>query len=134
MHIPMTLMSPLRYRLHLAWKVLFGDNKIAYEVLMHHKANLPNSGVEVAWERDGEFIVGRVRTSDTEFIAQGLNAKEFVEMVNDATYAVYEVPLEYSEALGGDYRLIPSQEEFEQLDDKNVIRSVAHFRHIGASA
>jgi hypothetical protein len=127
-------MSPFRYRLHRAKKALFGDNEIIYEVLMHHKANLPNSGVKVEWERDGKFIVGTIRVGTDEYMTQGLNAKEFVEMVNDVLYAVYDVPLEYAEQLGGDYRLTPSLEEFARLDNATVMKSTMNFGHVEVPA
>jgi len=115
-------MSPLQYRLHRVKEAIFGDNEIVYEVLMHHKARLPNSEVRVAWQRDGEFIVGKIHDGKNVFIAQGRSAKEFVEGVNDALYAAYEVPTKYAERLG-DYRLTPSPKEFEALNNKAIKKS-----------
>lgn len=116
-------MSPFRYRLHRTKEVLFGDNEIIYEVLIHHKANLPSNGVQVAWERDEEFIVGKVFVDGDTFIAQGKSAKEFVECVKDALYAAFNVPTKYAEALGGDYRLTPPENEFRDLNNKAIKKS-----------
>lgn len=116
-------MSPFRYRLHRIKDALFGDNEIIYEVLIHHKANLPSSGVHVAWERDGGFIVGKVLVDGDTFIAQGRSAKEFVECVNDALYAAFKVPIKYAEALGGDYRLTPPENEYRDLNNESIKKS-----------
>jgi hypothetical protein len=119
----MALMSPFRYRLHRIKEAIFGDDTIIYELLVHHKERLPSSEVRVAWEREGDLIVGKVFTDKNVFIAQGRSAKEFVECVNDALYAAYEVPAIYAERLGGDYRLTPPKKEFEALNDKAVKKS-----------
>jgi len=119
----MPLMSPLQYRLHRIKEAFFGDNEIIYEVLVHHKANLPSKDVQVAWEREGKYIVGRILVDGETFIAQGSSAKEFVECVNDALYAAFKVPVRYARALGGDYRLTPPEQEFRNLDNKAIKKS-----------
>lgn len=123
-------MSPLRYRLSLIKRALFSDNETFYEVLVHHKANLPNKDVMVAWERDVDYIVGKIKVGNDIFVAQGRTAKEFVEMVNDTLYAAYSIPLEYAERLGGDYRLTPSEEEFKKLNNSAVSSSNLNFGHV----
>lgn len=125
-------MSPLRYRLHRIKEAMFDDTNIIYEVLLHHKQRLPNADVQVEWWREGELIVGEVKTHDTSFVAQGRSAKEFVACVNDALYAVYEVPLKYAEQLGGDYRLTPPKEAFDALNDKAVQKSNLAFKLLPA--
>jgi hypothetical protein len=112
-----------RYRLYLIRKALSWHNKIDFDVLAHHRANLPNAGVRVEWRRDGEYIIGTVKLHDGSIFTQGRTAMEFVEMLNDALYAAHDVPLEYSEALGGDYRLVPSPEDFQRLKDDAVMES-----------
>ena len=86
-------MSPIKYRLHRIREAIFGDNEIIYEVLINLKANLPNTGVQVAWEREGNFIVGKILVGGETFVAQGRSAEEFVEEVNDTLYAAYSIPL-----------------------------------------
>jgi len=127
-------MSPFRYRLHRTKEALFGDNEIIYEVLIHHKANLPYSGVQVVWERDGEFIVGKILVDGDTFIAQGRTAKEFVECVNDVLYAAFKVPIIYAEQLGGDYRLTPPEKEFNNLNNKAIKKSSPVFDLVPATA
>jgi hypothetical protein len=116
-------MSPLRYRLHRIKEAIFGEGEIIYELLAHYKMRLPTTDVAVSWKRDGAFIVGKVHIDNQTFIAQGRSAKEFVEGVNDALYAAYDVPLKYAERLGGDYRLTPPPKEFEALNNKAITQS-----------
>ncbi|MFH1047625.1 MAG: hypothetical protein V1738_04950 [Patescibacteria group bacterium] len=130
----MPLMSPIRYKLHLAKQALFGDGDIVYEVLSHHKDNLPNSNVEVSWVRDGEYIVGEIKIGNDSLMTQGRTAKEFVEMVNDTIYAAYDIPVKYAEALGGAYRITPSAEEFSRLNDIAVQKSRMDFGYIEVTA
>ncbi len=126
-------MSPIRYRLHRIKEAIFGDNEIIYEVLSHHKANLPTA-VQVAWEREGDFIVGKILVGDETFVTQGRSAEEFVEGVNDTLYAAYGIPLKYAERLGGDYRLTPPRQEFEALNNKAIKKSNPAFGLVLASA
>lgn len=130
----MSLMSPLRYRLHLAKKALFGNKEIIYEVLLCHKHKLPNTAVQVSWEKDGEYIVGKIHLGNDYIMTQGRSATEFVEMVNDAIYAAYNVPVEYTQELGGSYRITPPEQEFKRLDDVAVEKSVMNFGHVEVTA
>lgn len=130
----MALMSPIKYRLHRIKEAIFGDNEIIYEVLIHHKANLPNIGVQVAWEREGDFIVGKILVGNETFVAQGRSAEEFVGEVNDTLYAAYNIPLKYAEQLGGDYRLTPPKQEFEALNNKAIKKSILAFGHVEVPA
>ncbi len=118
----MALMSPLRYRWHRVKEALFGDSEIIYEVLLHHKSNLPNT-IHVSWERDGEFIVGKIEAHNETLIAQGRSANDFIESVNDTLYAAYHVPMKYAERFGGDYRLTPPAKAFAALNDAAIQKS-----------
>ncbi|MBU1705894.1 hypothetical protein KKG19_04200 [Patescibacteria group bacterium] len=118
-------MSPLKYRLSLAKEALFGDNEIIYEVLWCNKNKLPDD-VRVSWERDDEWIVGKVNVGGHEYMTQARSAREFVEMVNDLLYAVYEIPHRYAQKLGS-YRLLPNKEEFDKLNNAAVKKSSFNF-------
>jgi hypothetical protein len=130
----MAIMSPLRYRLSLIKRALSWDNEIIYEVLAHHRLNLPNTNIQVSWVKDGEYIVGTIKAGTESFMTQGRTAKEFVEMVNDALYAVFGVPPEYAQALGGDYRLVPNDEEFQKLNNAAVRESSLKLGHLEVPA
>ena len=75
------------------FKFLF-TKKYEFEVVDCFWQKLPHT-IEVKWFRDGKFIVGEVKADNYKFITQGENAKEFIEMVNDALFSVYEVPNDY---------------------------------------
>lgn len=130
----MALMSPLRYRWHRIMDAIFGDHEIVYEALIHYKYNLPSTGVQVSWEREGDYIVGQVLVEDGGVvIAQGKSPKEFIGCVNDALYAAFKIPMHYAEALGGDYRLTPPEKEFKDLNDKAIKKSRLVFELVPAT-
>lgn len=130
----MAVLSPLQYRLALLKERVFGDKEIVPEVLICHRNKLPTSSVEVSWKRDGEYIVGAIKIEDEKYPTQARSAKEFVEMVNDVIYAVYEIPHKYIEPLGGAYRITPSQEEFAKLNDAAVKKSSFSVAGVKATA
>jgi len=84
--------------------------------------------IGVSWQRDGKFIIGSITVDDgDEFMTQAKSAKEFVEMVNDAIYATYEIPAEYIPLLGGLKRIKPPASEFKKLNDAAVKKSAMVF-------
>ena len=121
------VLSPLQHRWSLVKESLFGDQEIIWEVLVCYRDKLPTNEVQVSWTRDRELIVGEIKTSGHSFYTQGRTAQEFVEMVNDAIYAAYEIPLKYAKQLGGNYRLMPPESEFEKLNDAAVKKSTIRF-------
>ncbi|MCR4314619.1 MAG: hypothetical protein NUV84_05240 [Candidatus Uhrbacteria bacterium] len=106
---------------------LFGDQEIIWEVLVHYRDKLPTDKIQVSWMRDAEFIIGEIHVGGHTFYTQGRSAQEFVEMVNDAIYAAYEIPVKYAKQLGGNYRLSPSMEEFNRLSNVTVKKSTIDF-------
>lgn len=120
-------LSPFKHRLALIKDALSWNDNLIYEVLLWHRRNLPSQGIEVSWTRDGEYIVGSIQVDGSTFMTQGKTAQEFVEMVNDALYAAYNVPLRYAQQLGGLYRLLPSEQEFARLNDVAVEKSSINF-------
>jgi hypothetical protein len=93
------------------------------EVVQAYWHKLPNS-IEVKWFRDGHFIVGEVEAGGYKFMTQGRNAKEFIEMVNDALLAVYEVPDDYLDLflkIKANYQ--PDSYQMSLLTDKTVHRA-----------
>ncbi len=123
----MSVLSPIQHRWDLVKESLFGDQEIIWEVLVCYRDKLPSNDVQVSWTRDGEFIVGEIVAGGHMFYTQGRTAQEFIEMVNDAIYAVYEIPLKYAKQLGGNYRLMPSEADFEKLNNAAVKKSIIRF-------
>lgn len=115
--------SPIKHRLkvigtEIASRVF--PNRIIYEALVCHNSRLPKV-VKVSWEREKDgFIVGKIVADDYELVAQGKNAKDFIETVNDAIFAACEIPSEYMVRLGGYNRFYPKPDQLEKLKDKSI--------------
>ncbi len=107
------------------WNALPWKRTVIDEVAEFHAQNLPKN-VRVSWERDGTMIVGTVFADGNEFMTQAESADEFVEMVNDAIYAVYEVPVAYISVLGKN-RVQPTPDERAKLEDAAVKKSSPKF-------
>ena len=122
----MALMSPLRYRLHIFWNSLPWNREVISEVADHYLQNLPEK-IQVAWERDGKMIVGKIFADGEEFFTQGDSANEFIKMVNDAIYAAYNIPPRYIPAIEAKRLLRPSAEEWQKLNDMAVKKSALKF-------
>lgn len=102
-------------------KKLFLPKRELYREAFDAYLNRLPEEIEVSWRRDGDFIVGQVKAEDgTSFMTQAYNADEFVEMVNDALFAVYGIPKEYSDSLMMVKKFLPKREAFEQLNDSSV--------------
>jgi len=101
---------------------LFKPAQLYPEALIAYFHRLP-SQISVSWFRDDGFIVGTIKTDDgAEFMTQGVSAREFVEMVNESIFAVYEIPVEYHDALGMK-KFVPSRAEFDRLNNAAIKKS-----------
>ncbi len=89
--------------------------------------------IGVTWWRDGELIVGEVLAEGVAFKTQGKSAKEFVDMVNDSLFAVYEIPIDYFALLEGN-KFHPSPEGFQKLNDMAIKKSDVNFERQTATA
>jgi hypothetical protein len=83
--------------------------EIIPEVRAVHYNHLPDT-ISVEWQRDGEYIVGIIKTENKEFMTQGKGADDFVEMVHDAVYTMYDVPELYRSVM----KAYTPPEEFRQ--------------------
>jgi arsenate reductase-like glutaredoxin family protein len=92
------------------------------EVLEAYFHKLPER-IQVKWFRDGKFIVGVIRIEEHEYKTQALSADEFIEMVNDTLYTVYEIPNECINILSKIKRFLPSPDEFNKLKDNAIKHS-----------
>ena len=63
----------------------------ASEAFFHR---LPNK-ISVSWFRDDGYIIGEVETDKYKFKTQGEDAEDFIFMVNDAVYTMYDIPENY---------------------------------------
>lgn len=100
--------------------------KLAREAFEAYFYRLPNN-VRVSWFRDGKFIVGKVVAGEREFMTQGKNVDDFIEMVNDAVYAVENIPKNYIYTLRKIKTYEPSPAEEAKLRNLDVKKSELNF-------
>ncbi|OGH64626.1 MAG: hypothetical protein A2821_04190 [Candidatus Magasanikbacteria bacterium RIFCSPHIGHO2_01_FULL_41_23] len=86
---------------------------LSQEAFIAYFNKLPKE-IQVEWTRDGKFIVGKIMADGNEFMTQGESAEEFVDMVNDALFSVYNIPISYFSLLES-RKFKPTQKQFEQL-------------------
>ena len=105
-------------------KILKPD--LSQEAIEAYFYRLPDK-VNVKWKRDGEFIVGWITTDDNEFMTQGRDAKDFIDMVNDAVYTVYNIPKDYVDVILKSKAYNPPLQEMEKLYDGSITESAIGF-------
>lgn len=116
-------LSPLKHRFKVIVATLFPSHNLFQEAFICYNQKLPKN-VKVTWKREDDgFIVGKVNADGYEFTTQGKNTKDFIEMVNDAIYAVYEIPPQYISKLGGYSRYFPKPPQLEELRDKSITKA-----------
>ncbi len=79
--------------------------------------------VQVNWFRDKGYIIGTINTGNNEFATQGKNADDFIEMVNDAIFTMYDIPEDYMDVISKARTYTPPQQEMEKLRNKNNSRA-----------
>lgn len=97
--------------------------KLSREAVVAYFYRLPSS-IEVSWFRDGKYIVGTIKTDGQEFPTQGVNPDDFIEMVNDAVYAMFDIPDEYIDLIKTIRTYSPPLEEKQKLQDTSVKGSI----------
>jgi len=100
----------------------FFKKDYSQEAFEAYSLKLPNI-IQVRWFRDGKFIIGEIEADGYKFMTQGRNAKEFIEMVNDALFAVYEIPEDYIDLLSKTHKFEPNEQAKSLLMDKSILRS-----------
>lgn len=119
-------LSPITHRLKIFFSK-FKSSDIIEEVLDCYEQKLPEK-IGVTWERQEDgYLVGNIIINQGgekhEFFTQGQSAQDFIEMVNDAIYAYYEIPFEYTKYLGGYGRYTPPATQMQQLKDEHISKS-----------
>ncbi len=100
-------------------KTLIKKEKINQEAFCAYLDRLPDN-INVSWFRDGKYIVGKVIAGDKKFTTQGLSANDFIEMVNDSVFTVYDIPKEYFGIISVNKIYLPNKEQRAKLDNKNI--------------
>ncbi len=102
------------------------NQPLSREAFEAYLGRLPDN-IQVSWFRDGEFIIGNVMAGDNQFVTQGLDADDFVEMVNDAIITVFGIPKQYYDVIRQTHTYIPPQEQMEELRNVNVKKAIISF-------
>ncbi|MFA4833665.1 MAG: hypothetical protein WC619_02330 [Patescibacteria group bacterium] len=97
----------------------FTQPKPCREVLEANFYKLPEK-IEVKWFRDGKFIIGIIKDGEREYKTQALSADEFIEMVNDTLYTVYDIPSNCINILSKIKRFYPKQDEIDKLRNGKI--------------
>lgn len=109
-------------------KYIFKKPEIFPEAAIAYYNRIPDK-IQVEWFRDGKYIIGRIIAGDCKFMTQAVSAKEFVDMVNDALFAVYNIPKEYFDILSV-HRLYPPQAELNKLNNETIQKSTLSLQKI----
>lgn len=92
------------------------------EVVMANFNKLPDK-IEITWFRDGEYIIGNIKTEDNTYMTQAVSADEFVEMVNDTLLAAYEIPQNCINIIRNIKKFVPTKEQFAELHNIAIKKS-----------
>ena len=92
------------------------------EVVMANFNKLPDK-IEITWFRDGEYIIGNIKTEDNTYMTQAVSADEFVEMVNDTLLAAYEIPHNCINIIRNIKKFVPTKEQFAELNNIAIKKS-----------
>ncbi|MFA6042059.1 MAG: hypothetical protein WCV85_01990 [Patescibacteria group bacterium] len=101
---------------------LFKPKKLDQEAFEAYWHRLPNN-LAIQWFRDGKYIVGNIQAEGEVFMTQGRTADEFIDMVNETVYAVYNIPKEYFSLLKLSKEFKPVPEEYAKLHNASIHES-----------
>lgn len=103
---------------------IFGFRKpLSREAFEAYYDRLP-SHIEVSWFRDDGYIIGNVVAGENQFMTQGKNASDFIEMVNDAVVAVNRIPKDYFDVVKEAHTYNPPVEQIKLLEDNSVKKAI----------
>jgi len=109
---------PLRKRSKLLqW---FFKEKIYPEAYFAYFNRLPNE-IQVSWFRDDGMIMGKVNAGGKEFMTQGVNADDFIKMVNQSIVTAFNIPEDYYDIVNRTKTYFPKPSEKKLLDDRSVM-------------
>src|SRR3990167_5340378 len=83
---------PLKQR--SGWLRKIFKSKIYPEAFFAYFHRLPNE-VQVNWFREDGMIIGKVNAGGKEFMTQGVDADDFIKMVNQSIVTVFNIPENY---------------------------------------
>ena len=107
-------------------RIFLHKKDVVQEAYVAYLRRLPQR-IQVDWLRDGKFIIGKVTAGDDEFVTQGHNAEEFIEMVNDAIFTINDIPENYIDILHKLNTYDPPEKEMKMLQDENILKATFGF-------
>lgn len=118
---------PFKYRFKSFSKLI--KTEIYPEAFFAYFHKLP-SEIKVEWFRDDGMIVGKVIADHKEFMTQGVNANDFIQMVNESLITTFDIPDDYFDIILKARSYQPSPAEYTKLNDHNVQSSSLGFAKI----
>jgi hypothetical protein len=86
------------------------DTDTAYALI----SKLPAT-IRVSWKKENGAVIGEITTDDnTRLVTYAPNPIEFVEMVQDAVFTAYDIPVQYRVKYFANFYQ-PPEEELEKL-------------------
>lgn len=98
----------------------FFKPEIYSEAYVAYVNRLP-SEITVHWFRDGDMIIGKVQAGDKEFMTQGANEDDFIRMINESVFTIFNIPNDYFDVVRDTRSFKPSEIEMARLKDPSVI-------------
>jgi len=99
------------------------NQPLSQEAFEAYFNRLPEN-IEVSWFRDGKFIIGNIKAGESRFVTQGLDAEDFIDMVNDAVITVSGVPKQYYDVIRQTHTYMPPKEQVEQLRNVSIKKAI----------
>ena len=97
----------------------FFKSEIYPEGYLAYANRLPKE-IQVNWFRDGGMIIGKVTAGGKEFVTQGVDADDFICMINESVFTVFNIPHDYFDVMRQTRTFKPPQREMELLEDRSV--------------
>lgn len=111
----------LQSRWNEMWKRVFKP-EIFPEAFFAYFHKIPNN-IHVEWFRDDKFIVGNITAGEKKFVTQGVDADDFIRMVNESVVAAFDIPRNCVNLMLRNKLFSPSAEARRKLEDFSIAKS-----------
>ena len=100
----------------------FVKPQLSKEAFFAYFHRLPDK-IQVKWNKKNGLIIGVVSDGKKVYYTQGKNPDDFVNMVNDVVYTMYDIPEDYYETLSKCKAYIPNELERKKLGLESIRHS-----------
>ena len=104
----------------LKWLRKFFKPEIYPESYFAYLNKLPDK-IQVDWFRDDGMIIGKIKADNVEFMTQGKNARDFIQMVNESLIIAFDVPDDYFDIIRKTKRYNPPDKVLRELGDQSIM-------------